>query len=933
MSGFPKQFVERLLEEAGGDEDELLHILDMMGLSMSEADGMNLVGLDDDDYNNDFDDDEFYYDESGKPRLPKAEIETFIQEVNKDQLVKIAKRFAPDTKAANVEPLKKSIQKALKSSKAIKAVIDNLTPLEEELLIELKRCGGVYNGWGLILHALRLGFQPENLGANTSLYRVDAADHPGVKFLRPLIRDCLLLPISTYASWFKRSYYGSAEQIIDFEDDVILADERILSALPDKAIPKAVVPKFSILKDIDTSGFKQENALAVILKLTEVIKLIEGSGGLQTNKDGSISKNAVKKLIKVAPWLEDELEAYVERIKSLDFLQLKDIDGKSTLQVNTDSFKNFQNMPFELSYNLLLDGFIRSQEKKYGMASQQYGLDGVVHPMFARRALLDTICTLPEEAVDLDAALKLMWETNLRYVMRAKFNRWTYSSSNKSEERDLPKWFRHTILEELHNYGLIAIKETGKISTKKAQASKGHYPDLDNTRYAIKLTKAKDWWYKGREFNRAIHISQPEDEAAYQKLVKKHLGEEHIKREKPKAPTQKSLLVQANFDILVYLDMLTPEAIAALNCADCTRIDAQTANYTISRSSVYRALEMGMELENILQLLKDNSHDLPNNVEVSIAEWASRRERLSITEKVNLLEFPDSKSRNTAHKKIQGSRLVAERFLLVPEEKEVHKVATTFHNYRAEPKRVIEFQQDGKFTLKGASDLAGRAVLANLATQDSKGKYELDTKAIQAGNFTKAAHESLLARTKGGLPAQLSVLISIWSGKTAAPAVGQVSIFQHASAKELSQHPSIAPLLDGQLGATSFLIKEAKATELNKVLKALGITPSKSVAHTVQPKVVQEDAMKKGLPTRKMREMIESAIASERKLKLKYNEEKHSYDRYGYTKISKGKVVTEEINPDSVYYEGSTPYFFGKTVDDDKGRDIRIGYIIEIAVL
>ncbi len=931
MPTFPKQFIERLIQEAGNDED-MLAVLDGLGLSISEVDGMNVINVENDGYDEDFDD----YDDGGKPHLPKAEIETYIEEINKDQLVRVAKRFAPDTSAQTVAPLKTAVKKALKNPKHIKAVIDNLNPLEEELLLEAKRLGGVVNGWNLILHAIKLGFEPEPKGAKTSLYKVEASQHAGVKFILPLIRDCLLLPSSTYASWFERHYYGY-QQSLDVENDVLQVDERILDALPDKAAAKAKSPKYKILKDIDASGFVQKHPLEAILKLNEVLKLIESSGGLLTNKDGSISRNTIKKLLKLAPWLEDELESYLEQIKPLGFLVVKQIDGKITLQVDRERLENFQTSPFAVSYCMLFDGFINSSNEKYDPAASQYGSDEVIHSLIARRALVDAVCQLPEEAVDLDAALKLMWKKKLCYLMRAKVSRAYYGSSNTVEERPMPKWFRHSILEELHTYGLVAIKETGKEEKQDVEVTRRYLPEayveLDKTNYAIKITKAKDWWYKGRALNRALHLSPPQDAESYKKAVIEHIGAEHFDIDYTK-PSQKSLLIQANFDILVYLDMLTPFAVAALNTADCTRIDAQTANYTISRASVYRALELGMTLEGILKLLENNSHDLPNNVKVSITEWANRRERLSVTENTTLLEFPTKKDRDTAHKKTTNSRPIAERFLCVPKEIEVKKTATTFHNYRAEPQRIIEFKDDGSFKLKGASDLAGRAVLAALAEQDSKGNYSLSTKAIQAGAFTKVAKESLLKRTKGSLPTQLSVLIDIWSGKTSSPAIGQVSIFQHASAKELAKHPSIAPLLTGQLGSTSFLIAEGKVTELNKVLKTLGIVANKTVEQNLEPKVVEkEESMKKGLPTRKMREMIETAISTERNLQLKYNEEKHTYDRYGYTRVSKGKSVTEEIIPDSVYYEGSTPYFYGKTVKNDKGRDIRIGYITEISVI
>ena len=122
----------------------------------------------------------------------------------------------------------------------------------------------------------------------------------------------------------------------------------------------------------------------------------------------------------------------------------------------------------------------------------------------------------------------------------------------------------------------------------------------------------------------------------------------HFKGWTPKSgkPFEPSLLIQPNFDILVYLDKLTPFALTALSCADCTRVDAQTASYTLSRGSLYRALESGLPLGDLLHLLRDHSMGVPDNVTRSLNDWASRRERLRVQEDVKLLEYATSKERD-----------------------------------------------------------------------------------------------------------------------------------------------------------------------------------------------------------------------------------------------------------------------------------------------
>ena len=77
--------------------------------------------------------------------------------------------------------------------------------------------------------------------------------------------------------------------------------------------------------------------------------------------------------------------------------------------------------------------------------------------------------------------------------------------------------------------------------------------------------------------------------------------------------------------------------------------------------------------------------------------------RLSVSENITLFEYPTAKARDAALKKLIRARAVAERFLLIPknlDNPDAVATVTTTHNYRAEPKRIIEFQNDEMERLK-----------------------------------------------------------------------------------------------------------------------------------------------------------------------------------------------------------------------------------------
>ena len=387
------------------------------------------------------------------------------------------------------------------------------------------------------------------------------------------------------------------------------------------------------------------------------------------------------------------------------------------------------------------------------------------------------------------------------------------------------------------------------------------------------------------------------------------------------AASQPALLIQPNFDVLVYLGDLTPGAVAALSCAELRRLDAQTASYTVTRSRFYRALELGFSAEELLNLLQTHSRGVPENLAQSLRDWAARRERLRVRPAVRLLEYPDQASRDAAVALLPDAAPVAERFVRVSGLPTLNYRAQ--HRYAQAPARTLRFSPDGSFQLTDAPDLPTQAVLARFARQGERGAYYLDTDAARAGGLTTAAYDTLAARALGGLPPQLETLLSIYRGKSPAPAVSQVSVFSHPNAPALARHPRLAPLLGEALNGSSYLVATGQEETLAERLKELGVTVGDTLVGGGQ--AAAADALETGLPTRKLRERLEAAIAAGRSLELRYHRElEHDYG----SGRSRGAVRTEKLVPESVYYSGSTPYLGARTLEGNKSRYVRVGYIV-----
>ncbi len=862
-------------------------------------------------------------------RAGSVRLDAMLEHMNADQLKQVAKRFNASANAGRMVESKKAVLQALSKTSLLDKMIADLSPLERVLLSEVKRRGGVADGWALIVHAALHGLElVERPGI--SVYKNHLGHAPGIGYLGVLLRDGLLIPAGNHASWFATSHYYASEHGAD--DDLVFVDSRILARLPDE--PSPLLPTLE-LEPLNAVTPTSHHPLQTLLELFDVMQLVLEEGGLQITQSGAANKRVLSRLIKRRPWLEPRLERLLRLSLALGLLDAPESGStKDPWRVNLLRLRKLQDAPLVISYSFMVEAFLSvaeiSDDDPWGMRYSD-----LISETVAGQALLESLAVLPDYPVPMEGALEGLWQRALKHVLSPRTQHWKANHATKPER---PTWFTDMLLGAFRDLGLVTVAELSDVAAKPVadkpargglhvmrgdKVARFMSPSESDTayRYAVMPALGLTWLAQGQRLQRA---KQPPDVKQFRQLL--GLDPDTGK------PNEPSLLIQPNFDILVYLNRFSPLALTALSCTDCTRVDAQTASYTVTRSSLYRALEAGLELDTLLKLLQEHSMGVPDNVARSLRDWASRRERLHVQEGVKLLEYASQDERDAALNTFKGARAVAERFLLLKTVPEQLKVNVR-HQYNLAPARTLRFHSEGHFQLEGATDLAGRAVLAQVATQDLDGTYHLDVAAIRAGTLNTAARDTLTARARGGLPPQLEALMNIWEGRSAAPALAKISVFQHPSAVALVKHPGIAQYLEQQLNDTSYLVKEGHEKGLEQRLSDLGVKLSEGFVPHIKPQAIQSSIMQNGLDTRKMRVMIQATIGEGRSLELRYHQEKESYDRYGYTKKSKGKLVTEKVTPESVEYSGSTPYLTGKTLGKSAHRYIRIGYITEIAVL
>ena len=805
------------------------------------------------------------------PQRVGVRLEAFFERMNADQLKAVALRFNPAAKAARVVDNRKAITQSLNSPELLSAMIAKLPELERTALDFVARHGDAANGWNIISHLAGLGFSaPKQLpgGSSMSFYGSRLMDSDAVRLIGTLLRDCLLIPHSSQASWFGRGYYYQQSPSTP-EDDLLYLDPHVQQVLQKTAKPNTRTRVPLELPSVE-AALSAPHPARVLLELSEVMNLVLASPGVTLTRDGWVSKPVLTRFAKLRPWLGGRSGFYLEALIGLGCLRPD--QSETTLKPDVAAWSSFQTLALEAQYTQVLECYIQTLD--HPQYTNLY--DGVTNRHAARRGLVSSLALLPPHAVAIDVALNALFERSLHFFCSSsRESMW----GRKPVTPALPEFFKRELLGSLHDLGLIAL-----------EAKKDGRPSA-----AIRIGPGIAWLNGKRE------------------LV-----------------NSSALLVQPNFDVLVYLDALNPLALAALSGADCQRIDAQTATYTISRASVYRALETGLSATTLLEMLEMFSGaPLPRNLVSSVGEWAGRRERLSLTEGVTLLEYHDASERNAGVAQLKGATAVGERFALVAHAPKKAAV----HNYFSNPTRTIAFQSDGTFKLEGGSDLGARAAIAGIATLVGADTYAFSADAVRSGRFNTATREAFLARVKNKIPASLEALLSIWSGKLAPPSLAPITVFQHEQAAALSTHPSLQAHLNAALSPTAILVKHGAERKLEAALSALGLEVGQALRENIKALDAQSlSPLQMGLDTRKMRGILETAIAQQCDVELQYHSEKTTQTRYGYPEKSRGKVVQEAFKPISVTYSASTPYLNAVTLEGEETRRIRIGYILGLAI-
>ena len=213
------------------------------------------------------------------------------------------------------------------------------------------------------------------------------------------------------------------------------------------------------------------------------------------------------------------------------------------------------------------------------------------------------------------------------------------------------------------------------------------------------------------------------------------------------------LLVQPNFDLIIYLDHASPQTAAFLGTfTESTRDSAgpvQTGRITQAR--FYQAQESGISLAEIVGFLKNQSQrEIPANVLQSLVDWASRRESMTLESGVTMLGFPSSDERDAylaEHPNV--GRSCGERFLLARTQLDKKPVAhgALLYDHRDGPRLTLSLDEHGEIRSRSRLDIVQAARLRRIALPTAEG-WRLSAETVQAADRqgSQARSDSAMAR-------------------------------------------------------------------------------------------------------------------------------------------------------------------------------------------
>jgi hypothetical protein len=689
------------------------------------------------------------------------------------------------------------IQHGLANPDKVQGVVAGLEPWERNALALIKRMGGTLEFQALTVGIVASGICPPH---RDSAYRDE--------FVHKLFRKGLVLAANSYSPDYISDSYGGGS--------ALYTDERLLAHVG--------FPEFRTLdvRPVATgSDTRYRLPSTVVLDIVGMLQAIEDIGGLQLTQAGTVRASDQNKVRKAMRWGEKGLEidgfffpdpvaAWVSAFRHSDLLVLQDDNHL----IVSESSASFAERPYGEQVRLLLEGFIRAPSWSETPQRAFFDPDGgrvrrgrLALTMALSALPLDTAALFSFEAFDQALFERIGEDFSLSYVPQRPFSLRSHTAAEQAQEmaawrarlranwqQEEGPWLAKAFTTWLYFLGLV------ELAVEKGTVIGFRLTDIGRAAFHPEL----------QDLTPAVGAGS-------------------------QSSSQSVWVVQPNFDVVVYLDHASAPQLAFLERhAERVQTDRRTAHYRLTRESVYRGLESGTTLADLLDGLQEGfQHALPQNVTTELREWASLRERITLRRGARLLEFQTARALQGALAQGQSGKVVGERFLLLEHGAMPDRQLTSINYARALP-RGLAIEEDGRVHLgRGPHDLMIETQVSQWAVALADREWLLTAESVSRQLKTGRKISELLGLLKERSTESISPLLEValrsWTGETYPVELDAVTVLrcpQEQLFQAILSSEMLRPFLKGYLPPNLFFVDAQQLDVFRARLDWLGCAVS-----------------------------------------------------------------------------------------------------------
>jgi hypothetical protein len=297
---------------------------------------------------------------------------------------------------------------------------------------------------------------------------------------------------------------------------------------------------------------------------------------------------------------------------------------------------------------------------------------------------------------------------------------------------------------------------------------------------------------------------------------------------------EQTLLVQPNLEIILYRQGLTPGLVARLSRIAEWKSIGIACTLGLTADSVYRGLESGESLTEILALFdRHGTRPLSETVLNSLRSWASKRERILAFPSALVLEFREPADLERAVRLGLVEHRVTDRIGLIGNESRIDyqqlRLSGT-RDYLSHDELCVEVSSDG-LTLtvnEHKSDLLLESELQRFAERTDLSRFQLTVASLHAARKAGLDENALDAwfRRRTGLPLPPAALLLISADRSTAMSLIRTPLLRvptEEQADGLAAWPETAGLVGERLAPTVFAVSEESIEPLRAALAQLDV--------------------------------------------------------------------------------------------------------------